>query len=217
MEIGRKLLLYVLVAVFVMALCAGCSVSLRPYPNPDNPISRVAVLPLHNKTENVTGCEFVRHAFIDLVKAHYYSVMPPGETDQILQDKFGITLGGQLDLSNPGIGAPSPQVMGEALGVDGVFYGTLEEFNHIYLMYYEDRRVEVTFIFINSKTGLTVWEKEAQASNTYSLNRLLNPYAQGLGGMLMSRALGQNPLKEETDEVMRKLGETLPCGPGYVR
>jgi hypothetical protein len=163
------------------------------------------------------GGEFVRHAFIDLVKSHYYSVMSPGETDQILKDKFGITLGGQLDLSNPAIGAPSPQSIGEALGVDGVFYGTLEEFDHVYLMYYEDKWVKVSFIMINSKTGLPVWTEEARASNISSLNKLFNPLAQGLSGMIISRALGQNPLKQETDEVMRKLGKTLPFGPGHDR
>ena len=64
-----------------------------------NPLKRVAILPLKNDTNDVDGPEVMRKKMVQALERRSYVVKDLKETDQILRDRMGITLGGQLDLT----------------------------------------------------------------------------------------------------------------------
>jgi hypothetical protein len=119
--------------------------------NAANPIRTVAVLPLVNNTVDVDGPAYVRELFEAELGQFYYVVKPAKEVDQILKDQMGVTLGSQLDMA-------TPKLLGETLGVDGVFYGSLDDFSEKITGVYNVRRVRLRSKLVNCKTGETVWK-----------------------------------------------------------
>jgi hypothetical protein len=119
--------------------------------NPSNPIRTVAILPLVNNTNDVEGPAFVRELFAAELGQFFYVVKPVSEVDQVLKDQMGVTLGAQLDMA-------TPQKLGEVLGVDGVFYGALEDFSDKTTGIYNVRRVRVRSKLVNCKTGEVAWK-----------------------------------------------------------
>lgn len=119
--------------------------------NPSNPIRTVAVLPLVNNSVDVDGPGYVRELFEAELSQFYYVVKPAKEVDQILKDQMGVTLGSQLDMA-------TPKLLGDTLGVDGVFYGSLDDFSEKITGVYNVRRVRIRSKLVNCKTGETVWK-----------------------------------------------------------
>jgi hypothetical protein len=76
----------------------------------------------------------------------------PKETDQILRDRMGITLGGQLSLT-------TAQKLGEELEVEGVLYGTLMDFDESTLGAINIKKVRGKFMLVNTMTGQARWER----------------------------------------------------------
>jgi hypothetical protein len=142
-----------LVAVLLTALMGGCAVRHAPLPfDPANPLKRVAVLPLKNDTNDVDGPNVVRQKMVQALTNRSYVVKDLKETDQILRDQMGINLGGQLDLT-------TPQKLGETLGVEGVLYGTLMDFDEVTMGVYNARKVRGRFRLVNTATGQPLWER----------------------------------------------------------
>lgn len=150
--------------LFTLVFLLGCAT--LPPANPNNPVAVVAVLPMVNNTNDLDGPVFVRTAVNEMVPDRYYETISIEQIDQVLKDSMGITLGGQLDFTNPGTGAPSPQEIGKLLGVDGLFYGTLVEFKQVITGFYNSKKVKARFKLINAKTGEIMWENEAEESRS---------------------------------------------------
>lgn len=138
--------------LLVISLSLTACVPLPPVPaNPSNPIRTVAVLPLVNNTNDVGAPAYVREQFTRELGRHQYRIKPSNEVDQILRDQMGVTLGAQLDMT-------TPKQLGETLGVDGVFYGSLDEFSHKITGVYNVKRVRIRTKLVSCKTGVTVWK-----------------------------------------------------------
>ncbi len=133
-------------AVLVLAGCAGRGIS----PNPANPVYTVAVLPLYNATNDVGGPAMVRELFAERLDRWHYRGLPLDEVDRRLKDGFGITLGSQLELT-------TAAELGAALGVEGLFYGYLLDFNNITTGVYNEKKVRAGFKLVDVKTGAVVW------------------------------------------------------------
>lgn len=116
-----------------------------------NPDYTVAVLPLYNATNDVDGPGMVRRIFNEKIQI-YYKTKPLDEVDRILKDELGITLGKQLDII-------TPQRLGEVLGVDGVIYGYLLNFDDVTSVVYNARKVRTGFRLVDAKTGQTLWAR----------------------------------------------------------
>ena len=111
-------------ALIVFIMLAGC-VPPRQVPryyDATNPLKRVAALPMRNDTLDVDGPNLVRKKMVAALVSRSYNVEDTKESDQVLRDQMGINLGGQLDMT-------TAQKLGEVLGVDGVLYGTLMDFD----------------------------------------------------------------------------------------
>lgn len=135
----------------VLSSCAAPRHVPRYY-DAGNPLKRVAVLPMKNDTDDVEGPSVVRKKMIEALEQKSYIVRDVKETDQILRDQMGINLGGQLDLT-------TPQKLGEALGVDGVLYGTLIDFDETTTGLVNVRKVRAKFKLVDTRTGQSFWER----------------------------------------------------------
>jgi hypothetical protein len=211
-----------------------------PFPtDPSNPLKRVAVLPMRNDTDDVDGPNVVREKMAAALRDHSYVVMDIKESDQILRDRMGITLGGQLELT-------TPQKLGETLGVEGVLYGTLMDFDETTTGLYNVKKVRGKFRLVNTATGQPIWERglgvktEQSASGTASAavtagarladarekeapwvllsstqtnQNVKDSLISSLGAKLLTKAIGIH-LDYESKELARRITDNLPWGPG---
>ena len=225
----------------VLVLAAGCAIPRPPLPyDASNPLKRVAVLPLRNDTNDVDGPEVMRQKMVKALEDHSYVVKDLKETDQILRDRMGITLGGQLDLT-------TAQKLAQELDVEGVLYGTLLDFDESTLGAINVKKVRGSFKLVNAMTGQAMWARglgvrgemrmqgnagsaatlAARASDardkdvpwvtiestTTGSDNLGKSLAVGLGTKLLSKAIGKH-LDHESAELARRVTDNLPWGPG---
>lgn len=137
--------------IFIAISLNACAMMPVKQANPNNPIRTVAVLPMVNQTNDVEAPQYVRTEFDKKMPENFYANKPIKDIDQLLRDQMGITLGAQLDMT-------TPQKLGELLGVDGVIYGTLMNFDTQTTGVYNVRRVRAKFKLVNTRTGETVWQ-----------------------------------------------------------
>ncbi len=143
-----------MVVILLGISLSGCSVpaTVRTIPpDPSNPVYTVAVLPVYNATNDVSAPQMVRELADKHVQGRgHYSVKPLSEVNQILREQMGITLGSQMDMT-------TPQQLGATLGVDGVLYGYLLNFDDMTTGVYNERKVRAGFKLVDTKTGKVVW------------------------------------------------------------
>src|SRR3990172_4138351 len=141
-----------LAAMILLAAVTGCFSPPPPPRDYSNPLKRVAILPVKNDTNDVDGPEVMRKKMAHALERRSYVVKDLKETDQILRDRMGITLGGQLSLT-------TAQKLGKELGVEGVLYGTLMDFDETTLGAINVKKVRGKFKLVNTMTGQSVWER----------------------------------------------------------
>ncbi|MBI5893365.1 MAG: DUF799 family lipoprotein [Deltaproteobacteria bacterium] len=148
-----------LVFAVVLAVVSGCIPQkvVRP-PDPSNPIKMVAVLPILNNTNDVEGPKFVRKQLTERLPQYYYQVQPINNVDIVLRDQMGITLGAQLDMTNP-------NELGKVLESDAVIYVTLMDFNTKITGFHNLKEVRAKFKMVDTKTGATIWENGVGVRN----------------------------------------------------
>ncbi len=139
----------------LLLVAAACSPLRDPMyrriaPNAANPIRTVAVLPLVNQTNDVEGPDYVREEMILRLQALHYAVQPAAQTDQLLRDRMGITLGRQLDLA-------TTRQLADALGADGLMYGVLDDFNTTIAGVLTEKKVRARFALVQAADGAPVW------------------------------------------------------------
>lgn len=154
------MLLLTVLTLFVVG-CAGHRVVLVP-PNPANPIKRVAVLPMLDNSDDVDAPNRIREAFSKRLADYHYDIQPLAETDEILNFQMGITMGKQL-------GTVSPQEIGEKLGVDGLFYGFLLDFDEVTIGVANIYKVRMGWKLVDTKTGKISWGKGIAVRRTQSI------------------------------------------------
>lgn len=147
---GRRLALLAVVLI-VLTACVAPRARHRP-PDFGNPVYTVAVLPVYNATNDVNGPMMVREEFNKRIQDMHYSVMPLKDVDTILRDRMGITLGSQLDMT-------TPQQLGEVLGVDGVVFGYLLDFDDVTTGVYNVKKVRAGFKLVETASGRAMWTK----------------------------------------------------------
>lgn len=194
-------------AVVVLALLTACETLPVSQPDASNPIVKVAVLPIHNFTANMDGPVWIRCGISEMVHARHYIVIPNDQVDMILKENMGVTLGGQLDYMNPATGAPSPNIVGQSLDVDGLIYCNLEDFQNTVTLVFNRRKVKIKCSLVNVKTADIVWEQEEEKSAVE-----INARPEDIPRALFT-VLRPNPLKGEMAAVINKMRDAIPCGP----
>ena len=143
----------------VMFVCVACSPLHDPMyrriaPDRANPIRTVAVLPLVNNTNDVEAPGYVRDELVLRLLAMQYVVKPVMQSDQVLRDQLGITLGRQLDMA-------TVQQLSDALGVDGVTYGVLDDFSTTIAGVLTEKKVRARFALVRTSDGAPFWSNGA--------------------------------------------------------
>ena len=123
-------------------------------PDPGNPIKTVAVLPLINNTNDVGAPQYIRDALIARLQALQYRVLPALQTDQILRDQLGITLGRQLDMA-------TVRQLHESLGTDGLVFGVLDDFSTKTFGLLTEKRARLRLSLVNVSDGSQPWASGA--------------------------------------------------------
>lgn len=168
--------------------------------HPGNPIKTVAVLPMANNTNFVDAPAYVREELAKRIMGLHYAVQPTEQTDQILRDRVGVTLGAQLNMT-------TPQQLGEALGAQGVVYGVLEDFNTKHAVMMKEKKVRARFAFIKTADGTRIWGKGIGAIIVYTAGQTV------VGDVMAGSSLVQ-AAKESEEEKARAGGETAQSLPG---
>jgi hypothetical protein len=140
---------------WLLTACSALdSMYLRIAPNPGNPIRTVAVLPLINNTNDVVAPQYVRDELVARLQALQYVVQPVLQTDQILRDQLGITLGRQLDLA-------TVQQLSASLGVDGLLFGVLDDFSTKAFGLLTEKRGRMRLSLVHASDGSQMWASGA--------------------------------------------------------
>ena len=233
--------LKLLAIILSIILISGCAMMpMKPPADPGNPMKRIAVLPIKNDTNDVDGPNFVREKLVKAFEDRSYNVKPVEETDRILRDRMGITLGGQLEMAKI-------EKLREVLDVEGLVFGTLMDFGETTTGVYNVRKVRARFKLTNALTNETFWangigvksqesagkflgsatalaagmkDKDAEVpwvtiESRHSDKGVFESLAAGLGKKLVSKVTKTHLLRE-TNEMIRRILVNLPWGPGSV-
>jgi hypothetical protein len=240
-EVTMRRFQVLMMLFLLLVFLAGCGgIPMGPTADSTNPIKRLAMLPIQNDTMDVGAPDFVREKLALAMQKRFYNVQPLEETDRILREKLGITLGGQL-------GMATTAQLREALQVEGLLYGTLMNFGETTTGLVNVRKVRGKFRIVETSTGSVFWKngvgiKSQDTSggslgsvtgaianagdrdeevpwvvieNTSSKNSIMEGFAVGLTKKLVSKAVGVH-LAHETNEMIWRLVQNLPWGAGDV-
>ncbi len=162
----------------------------------------MALAPMENRSNDINASEIIRSAFAGEIRRRGWNVEPTEESDRVLREKMGISYGGQL-------GSTTPGEVCRALGVDGVFYGEVREWNKTTTGIYNNVTVAAAFELYD-RDGVRVWQESDRQS------RVNVPRAGvDIGAEIVVHALGNlllNPLTPYGQAVARTIAGKLPAG-----
>jgi hypothetical protein len=171
-------------------------------PRPDATGPRVAVAPMENRSNDINASEIIRSAFVEAISRGGWNVIPTEESDRMLRESLGITYGGQLASTTPG-------EVCRNLGVEGVFFGEIREWNKTTTGIYNNVTVAASFE-LYSRNGARVW----QGSDTQS--KVHVPHGgRDIGAEIAVNAFGNlllNPMTPYGESVARNIAGKLPGG-----
>jgi hypothetical protein len=141
------IIFYAFIAFFLTS-CSGLQVK----PDPSNPIRRIAVLPLYNKTAQKGGAGHVRRELLKRLDMFYYEILPPEKTDEILRDN---------GLSPKGINFKNSDLkkLKKAFDVEGLVFGTLLNYDVHQKGTVKTKRVAGEFWLVDLTKGDDVWHE----------------------------------------------------------
>ncbi len=214
--------------IFFIFILAGCSSTSKVYIKSDNiwnPPRIVAVLPFANMSKDEQGPVMVRLLFIQKLNDKGYIVQDPNETDKILQD-LGITYGGQLN-------SITPEELDQQLGVDGLFYGTVLNFEYTVGIIETKKEVRLDAKFIDGWRNVLYWESSQgfveSKSRVFTIlgsrpEDMLKNVAADIGKDLVTKAIVKSlkdmighPLYIHSEQCISLTLSSLPdYMPGYI-
>ena len=165
---------------------------------------KVAVLPFDNQSLEIAASEQLRGMVASNIQWRGYNPIPAAEADEKLKG-LGITDGGQL----PSV---TPQKLGEALGVDALFYGNVEKFIFQNIGFVLRRAVRVRVKLVSVATGETLWEDYGEKTTieaTLKKKIAERIFARGMADKAAENML-HRPLWEESQWAVVNLVSKLP-------
>lgn len=138
-----------IVLLTILLVLPAC-VTLPP-PNPSNPIRTLAVLPFIDRSDKPAAANYIREVIAEDLENLHYAVQPIDETDQLLRER--------LNIADGRISQVAAQQLGEALQVDGLVYGIVDEFvpYEMVPLLYKEKRARARLSFIKASDGTRVW------------------------------------------------------------
>ncbi|MGZ4809949.1 MAG: hypothetical protein ACXV7D_11545 [Thermoanaerobaculia bacterium] len=141
-------------AVAACLAAAGCASSQQTqylHPNADlGMIHKVAVLPFENVTDDRTaGEKLTRIFFVELLALEVFDVSEPGQSVKVLRSQPGTSI--------DALGSAELQRIGKELAVDGLFLGSVVDFNEARSGSTPDPRVTIQLRLVDVQSGPTIW------------------------------------------------------------
>lgn len=184
--------LFIIICIFFLYALSGCmGAKNKVYINPNinfRFIKKVAVLPFENLAQDRFADKKMRDVFVTtLLASEVVDVPELGEVLQVI-NSMGIASGEVQS----GFGAPNPQStsnisietaksLGQALGVQGIILGSVEEYGIVRGAAGSYPEISITMRMIDPKTGSIVWA----VSHTEKGSRFL-PSILGIGEETLS-------------------------------
>ena len=166
----------------------------------------IAVLPPENQSNDLTAVEVIQRSGGAMAVSKGYYALANKAQDELLR-KMGITDGGQLK-------AYKSSDICKNLGVQGLLYSTVEDFNEINIGFWMSKKVKVIYTLVD-ENGDKLWEGES----FYRIrNLVLSPsdaaqaFVQRKVGELVEKALRVHLVPEANMSAM-KLGEQITPWP----
>ena len=176
MRFSAARLFFLLGIVFVLASCTAHAP--RYAPDYSNPVYTVAVLPFYNVTNDVGGAMGLREEFQKRLEHRHYRFMPLKEVDELLLNRMGITLGDQLEMTDA-------IELGKVLGVDGLVYGYVLDFDDVTTGVYNVKKVRAGFKLVDAKTGRVMW------TGAKGVKSVIAGGKAGVGISVLKEAIGE--------------------------
>ncbi len=165
---------------------------------------RVAVLPFDNWSVDLVGPAMLRSLFEARLRERGYEVVSMEAVDARLRE-LGVTHGGQLK-------AFSPQALGSALGVEGLIYGTVEEFVMQNIGFIARRCVRLHARLVHAAGGERLWEDTGEgnwARVTFDKKEAQRIFLEGWTYREIENIF-RNPLLPESKAAVQDLISRLP-------
>ena len=189
--------------MWLIVICIGGCASVSDAPAAAARGKTIAVMPLDNQTNSVVGALYMREKMVALLKHKGYAPLPVGQTDQLLANQFGISMGGQIAVEDiPKIAA--------GLGVEAIMTGHLKTFGGVLLTYNE---VSASFTLYNAD-AMQTWSYDRTVVTPFSPLRSDDLGVQLIGGLIsniVERSFGA-PLQDAVSRYYQQLQYTLPTG-----
>jgi len=163
---------------------------------------KVAVAPMENRTNDLSGSDIIRDAFAEGVTRKGFAVIPVAESDRILRETLGISYGGQLPTT-------SPEEVCKALEVEAIFYGEVQEWTKTTTGIYNSSAVAAAFRMFR-KDGTLLWE-----GNDRQVRQDVARGGGNLGAEIIAGALGNlllNPMTPQGRRLGGNIARKLPEG-----
>lgn len=195
---------YVAIGLLVVVLAGGCALKPKYLAQDFIPPQSVALLPMHNLTNDMDGPEMVRQLMFEHLPQKGYNSIPLTQIDELLRE-IGISDGGQLR-------SKKPEELAEKLGVEALIYGDLLEFGELNIGFYQNKVVQASFKIVDASTGDVLWEDEKKVSRkefALSAEEAKRKFAEGLAKKVVGKMLNIH-LKAEAVECVRRIVSTLP-------
>jgi len=167
-------------------------------------VPQTAVLPFANETNDVGAPEVIRKLLFEIAAGHHYALQPLEETDRRLREDLQITDGGQLELA-------TPSGLGDALGVQTLFYGDVLEWKKVTTGFYNIVSVKARFKLVDAATGAVRWERTHEVRKHVDVGSSGNLGADILAGVIVNLFL--NPVTPYARQLVRDVGRQLPDAP----
>ncbi|MBI4056689.1 MAG: DUF799 family lipoprotein [Elusimicrobia bacterium] len=191
----------------LVIMSGGCVSAPQPYVSAQfySQIPRsVAVLPFENQSLDLMGPEMLRKMTVQRLGFWGYTIVPLEQSDAKLQG-MGITDGGQLK-------SLSPQEIGKQLGVEGLCYGTVEQFSFQNVGFYLKRSVGVRLKLVSALSGERLWEGSGEARVVEvhgKKDKAERAFVRGLA-QKAAENMFKSPLKPEANEALDRLFLKIP-------
>lgn len=164
------------IAVVALASCRSTQTKFL-HPNADlAAIKKVAVLPFENLTQEKSSGDKVQKIFyVELLSLEAFDVVEPGQVAKVLR--------GERVESTEALGPTDLKRIGDALGAQGLFMGTVVDFGETRTGSAPTPEITIQLRLVETQTGATVWTTSQTRSGTSISNRLF-----GIGGESVTEA-----------------------------
>jgi len=160
--------LYSILFLAILIQLPACSPGATKYVHPNvdfSYIHRVAIFPFHNRSQDIQAAARVQSIFMAGILEHGELVLV--DQGEVLHTLQKLKISPAADLSSEQVVA-----LGEQLAVEGIFFGTVEEYGQARITNAQVYNITATFSLLETETGSLIWNSQVSKNGTSFWRRL---------------------------------------------